>query len=381
MVLFGSLLLALFVAEVALRVAAPKRSTFRVWMPNLRHEFYPDATLLPGLPEKARFSVNSLGLRGPELPEKDNSYRIVALGGSTTECLYHDDSTTWTARLMALIGSTPSGKPVWVGNAGRSGMNSGDHVLQTKYLLDDLPKMDMAVLLVGINDLVAALGQPETYKPASINLSPIDNEEAVRRAFWVVPSDVESAWKAKAPFYARLQLYNLVKQLKGNAGKSTFAQDDSGKIVGIWRGYRQKAGHILENLPDLSGPLSVYRQNLLTIADLAAQKSVKLVFLTQPTLWKKDATAEEKALFWMGGVGQFQREPGHDYYSPGALADAMARFNQTLLDVCKERSLDCIDLAEMVPRDTSIFYDDCHFGTRGADLIANRIAEHLKKSL
>jgi hypothetical protein len=45
--------------------------------------------------------------------------------------------------------------------------------------------------------------------------------------------------------------------------------------------------------------------------------------------------------------------------------------------VCRERGLECVDLAAKLPRDTSVFYDDCHFNESGARRVAEVLAEHL----
>jgi hypothetical protein len=55
----------------------------------------------------------------------------------------------------------------------------------------------------------------------------------------------------------------------------------------------------------------------------------------------------------------------------------MALYNQRLLEVCRSRDIDCIDLASFVARDTTTFYDDCHFNEAGAEKVADIIASHI----
>ncbi len=97
----------------------------------------------------SRFSTNSLGIRGPEFSDAD-SYRILCVGASATECLYLDDGKTWPAVLMLILGD---GDPrIWVGNVGCSGTTAPQHAL----LLEQLPEAKMVdcwVVLCGINDL------------------------------------------------------------------------------------------------------------------------------------------------------------------------------------------------------------------------------------
>jgi hypothetical protein len=55
----------------------------------------------------------------------------------------------------------------------------------------------------------------------------------------------------------------------------------------------------------------------------------------------------------------------------------MDTFNQELLDVCIQNSLECYDLASVVPKDTTVFYDDAHFNERGGRIIAQRLTDYL----
>jgi hypothetical protein len=129
----------------------------------------------------------------------------------------------------------------------------------------------------------------------------------------------------------------------------------------------------------LGTALDEYSRNLETIVDVARGRGADVIFMTQPMLWRRDLELAGRALLWMGGLGDFQKAPGQPYYSVGALADAMARYNQRMLQVCAARGLHCLDLAARVPRTTEIFYDDAHFTELGARLIAEIVAEHLAR--
>ena len=376
-----SLGVGVLLVEVILRVIVPVRTTHCVWPPNMSHVFKPRPELYPSLARETRFSTSSRGLRGPELSPDGDELRILALGGSTTECLMHDDGKVWTAQVGELLGARRGGQRVWVGNAGRSGMNTRDHVLHATHLLAELPRLDAVLLLAGVNDLVAALGKPEAYTPVPEQMAPKAEEKAARRAFSQVPGRLQDSWDYERSFLARSQIYQLVKRIRRQrtrALNSVFNfQDDYGDQLARWRENRQKASRIMEELPDLSGPLVTYRANLSRIARIAEERGVPLVLMTQPTLWRADMPAEEQSLLWMGGIGDFQGEPGHPYYSAAALADGMRRFNEAMLEVCREHGLSCVDLAKEIPKDPTIFYDDCHFGQQGASRIAEIVAAHL----
>ena len=69
-----------------------------------------------------------------------------------------------------------------------------------------------------------------------------------------------------------------------------------------------------------------------------------------------------------------------DYYTLEALAEAMDRYNQTLLAVCRERAVECLDAASLIPATTRFMYDDAHFTDAGARELATRIAAYLMES-
>src|SRR4051812_17145031 len=82
-----STLLALGLGEVILRTVSG--NAYSIWPPHLHQELHPTPDIMPGVSGISRFAVDSLGLRGDE-PVEDREIRVLALGGSTTECLYLD---------------------------------------------------------------------------------------------------------------------------------------------------------------------------------------------------------------------------------------------------------------------------------------------------
>ena len=157
--------------------------------------------------------------------------------------------------------------------------------------------------------------------------------------------------------------------------RANLSLDEFGEAYRDWRLNRTQASRILDTLPDLTQALVVYGGYLEAIADLADEYGVRLVFVTQPTLWRADLTREEESMLWFGGVGDFQSEAGHEYFSSRVLAEAMRAYNSTLMDVCSNRSLECFDLAATFPKDTSVFFDDVHFTESGSKLFAEQLAE------
>jgi len=94
-VLFG-LAAALVFGEVAFRLVEPRETPYRVWRPNTGQVFHPRPEVMPGIQAPPGSPSTRSGWRAREVNAGDRTeYRILAIGGSTTECLYLDDSKAW----------------------------------------------------------------------------------------------------------------------------------------------------------------------------------------------------------------------------------------------------------------------------------------------
>ena len=114
------------------------------------------------------------------------------------------------------------------------------------------------------------------------------------------------------------------------------------------------------------------------MADLAAAAGVRLVFVTQPSAWRDGMSDDEERLLWFGWLGA-DRSSARQYFTTGALYRAMKRYNTTLLAVCRERRLDCVDAAHLIPQDTTALYDDVHFNEHGSRLFARVLVGHFRR--
>jgi hypothetical protein len=137
---------------------------------------------------------------------------------------------------------------------------------------------------------------------------------------------------------------------------------------------------MIKELPDLREALEEYAGNIHRAIDIAVDRGLKICFLTQPTLWKLGMTKEEKQLLWFGWSGDREKAKVGPYYSVEALSVGISEYNGVLRSVCRERKVPCIDLASMLPKDTTVFYDDCHFNESGAQKVAEIISGYLEQN-
>ena len=368
LLLIGTIL-GLAVAEGALRFLQPSSANrINVAPPGLSQEFAPAERFMPGVGSKSTFSINAEGIRG-EAFDAGQEVRVLAIGGSTTECLYLDDALAWPAVLQARL-NAKSSKRHWVGNVGKSGRTSDQHVLDLELLPPQFPDIDTVLVLLGVNDLQKRLmfgHQP--YAPADIRV-PFHRAAVFERSFLV--REAKSSSRI-------VRAFERWSESSGAAERTgEVVQDRTGAVFGRLREAR-RAREVELPLPDLTTALRQYEVNLHAIADAAARQGLRLIFMSQPSMWRSDLNERERSLLWMGGIGDFFSTATREYYSVEALAAGMQSFNDSLRQIGDERRVELIDLARILPQDATVFYDDVHFNENGARQVADAVADYLRR--
>ncbi len=317
---------------------------------------------LPGVPPSNTFTTNSRGIRGPEFSEADR-YRVLCVGGSTTECFYLDDSKAWPHVLGRTLASRIDG--LWVGNVGRSGLTALDHAT----LLEHLPEsseVDCWIVLCGVND--AGLQLSGNYQREA--------ERTFQRTF--VYRRPGLIGPLRRPFHRNLCASDWLESMRGRIqvalSNDSFSvyQDTQAIWVDQQRRQRRNAKKT-DALPPLAPLLDEYELQLMRIVRLSREKRVRLILLTQPTLWQENMPGELESLTYGG------QTPDGDYLSNDARVKAMKAYNALMRTVCLREEIECVDLAAELPKTTEVFYDDVHFNERGARRVAQRVAQQLGK--
>ena len=371
---FIGLSVALIVSEIAFSALFRPDTRYYVFPPNLHRAFKPMPYAMPGIEGISRFITNSQGIRGDEFLA-DDAYEILTVGGSTTACVYLDQSECWPYLLQQKLNQDQHQHKVWVGSVGKSGLNTQHHVVQMKYLLNQYPNIDAVTVLVGINDFLVRLAKGENYDPHFLD-RPGAEDELVSTIFARFPERKQRT----LPWYKRTALWRVAKAIK--TGKTLWhlernlthrenVEDEAGRWYVEERKKRRLAA-LKKDLPPLTSALEEYSRNINTLIQLARDRSIRIIFLTQPSMWKPGLSKESSNLCWMG-ASHYEKE----YYSIEALATGMKMYNRTLLKVCKAQQIECLDLASLLPRDTSSFYDDAHFNERGAEKVAGILAHYM----
>lgn len=372
--LLGGLLSAgivlLVAAELFARTQVPAHDDFYVWPPRTERVFRPRSDIMPGISGTSVFRINSIGLRGDE-PPADDAYRILTVGGSTTECLYLDQGEAWPQLVQELLVEA-TGTAAWVGNAGRSGHTTREHVLQVEHLVEQDPAPDLLILMAGVNDLGKRLSRGDDYDPGAMR-SPEFRKSLRRAAFSVVPNGPES----HLPPHKQTALFRWLRDLKDSVLPDPRTQQETGEVYLDWRRRRSEPAAVLDELPDLGPALQEFDENLSLCVRAATARGVRVLLLDQPYLWRADLEPELVALLWMGGIGEYYRLDRPTYYSPRALAEGMARYNAVVRRVAEREGVEFLGVDAAVPRTGAMYYDDVHYTEAGSLRVAERVTEYL----
>jgi lysophospholipase L1-like esterase len=363
--LFYMMTVTLIGSEIILRFLLPTPQRYFIWPPHLYEVFMPSEVATPGVSGAGRFRTNSFGLRSDE-PPPDRQQTVYVFGGSTAIDIYLDQDRAWVQQVQTKLNAARGEPKTWVGNLARSSMATIHNLLMFEYLLPDLPKPDLFINLVGVNDLQLAL--KSSYLPEmtlDTHMSWTFSETPARGNFW--------QRTAVARFYRRIVDWRK----KSQYGPTQIHNADVNRALMKCRA-EAPPQNLVDQLPSLAEPLAQYRKNLNELVDRGLAYGAPTIFLTQPTIWSDHMGPEETSHLIAAGIGPIKvwcRDKR--YYSPRAMAEGMASFNRVLLEVCKDRGLFCIDLAAKVPKKARYFFDEMHFCDAGADLVSDIVAKRI----
>lgn len=284
------------------------------------------------------FSRNSIGFRGPDPPAHfDDALTIVAVGGSTTECLYLTDGKDWPLALGARLDAVFSG--VWLNNAGLDGHSTYGHVLLLRQVITrQRPKV--ALFLVGANDL----GRTE--------LRAQDRALVGEEAGWPVRLARHSALMAT--------LLNLKRGWEAERLKLPYREIDLRQTPSFVPGPK----HRRDLVETARAHLPAYAARLEEMVHLCRGAGIEPVFLTQPALYgpgTDDAT----------GVNLARVEVDRERLINGGGAwELLETYNDATRGVGAREGVMVVDLARRLPKSSRLFYDFLHFTNAGADAVA-----------
>ena len=315
-----------------------------------------DSRGLRGISEVHRFTTDEKGFRiTKDIDYKDNTtFRIFAVGGSTTKQLHLGDRKTWTHLLQESLQNSANAE-IEVINTGVAGLRAINHLATMKQTLSLNP--DMYVFLVGANDWMTHL-----YREHGTLLSRLRRWYSLQNTL---------LGRAITPVYMRMKYGSVeARRIADNEitqDMQTALSEETSETVDP---YLLMRGSVYQHEKRIFMPASVrkdYVAELDEIVELCERHSVGCIFVTQPNGYKKNITSEFKQSFGMTGV--------RDKYT--LTLDSMIYlanlYNSFLIEFAAERNVPLCDLDVVIEPSFDNFYDEMHFNNMGAE----RVADHL----
>lgn len=317
----------------AVRPVAP----FHLRPPGAVYQFDPDANVLPGVFGKAQSTINSQGVRGPELPADRIAYRVLCVGGSGAECYYLDDAEAWPAVLGEKL-SAQGPRLVWTGAAAVSQHGLAQHA---RFVAESplVAEMDCLVVLAGVNDLLQCL------------------------------LGLDAQRDLPGPLWYRSQLIDLAQETWNARLGMGLVIDADGSRIALARLGRQ----IPERKLNERQLLDDYEQRLRQLVAAADARHVRLVLVTQPVLWDDFLSATALRRLRWARVYPYPRP--WDKLKPGPLRAWADRYNERLRQVAQACGVPCVDAASGMNGVEMYFYDDFHLNEAGCQALGQRLAE------
>jgi lysophospholipase L1-like esterase len=303
------------------------------WTPHPYLSYFPTPNY-----EKGQTYHNSLGYRNEEfsLEKPSGVFRIVALGGSSTyDVSIKDNDETFTAQLEKLLKEEYGYRDVQVINAGVSGYNSWEILVNLEFRVLDLDP-DLVIIYEGTNDVHARMVEPSAYRGDNLG----------RRQVWQAPR--VALWEHSALIRILSRALNMTRQVSV----------DDFVSAPTYMSWPFESRLIEDNLDPTEilkrNPPIYFRRNLENMIAVAKEHNVQILFST----WAHSPNLNDYA--------------SQDYYQRGFQEN-----NDVVKEVAVSHEIPLFDFAGVMPQDATYWADGRHVNEAGALVKARLFAEYI----
>ena len=361
----ASLTLLVVVVESISRLWLKYRRRYFVFPPGLRLHVHPHRDVFPQLAHTARFMVNREGERGDELPSSsDGLYRILVAGGSQTEGYFLDQDATWPGAMQRLLERPDrlrrlGASRVHVGCLARSGFGSEALDVMFSHVLDQYPRLQMIVILVGVADVVRWIEQGMPRTPTPVRVADVFRCHPEGPFGWT-PREMATT--------------ELLTRWRRQWLRPLNVDDRAGRWVGRARRMRADATTIRNEVLDPAPMLDQFEHHLRRVLTRAKAHADRVLFVTQPW-FDKDFSPEEAAAMWHGGVGQAWRDQVTEYCSFDAFSRALRALDARAAVIAQSCAVEQLNLLPIIEPSLKNYYDVIHLTGDGARQVAEAVSE------
>lgn len=340
------------VAELWLRV----NRADAVYTEIQRHPPHP---FLQAVPAMAADHVNAQGFRGDDIamPKPPGTFRIFAIGGSTTLGVNNPYAESYPYLLQTLLREKYPNVRVEVFNAGCPWYTSA-HALVSYTVEVRQYDPDLVIYFEAINDLVRSFSPPwlakGDFKPDySHYLGPYARLLGPNAAFVDRPSssvvwNVLSGWLHGSP--------------------DPFSIRDPDNVAKVAARLQAIDRPAFKSLPS-------FRQYSDAIIHFVQADGHAIITASQASIYREDLSTEDKRVLWFSPL--LCADHG-TCPSLTAMTQGMATYNAAARDLAAARHVPFIDFAAAVPKTREYFFDDVHLKKIGNAILAQKAAEAIE---
>ena len=292
-----------------------------------------------------RYSTNSLGLRGREVPRRKSpsTFRIICVGGSTTENAYVDDDETYPAQLERMLQKQYPDTNVEVLNAGLSAYSTAHTLINFQLNLVEL-EPDLLIVYQAVNDLM-----PMAYDNFWSDYRNFYKGYHLRRA---VATDLrlDPQWPA---WVLRTGLGQLAARAR--RGMMSWIGDE----------LPERPDQFVHRLPPII--LRVYDRNLRHLVELARAEGCEVCLATFAHTIRPGMSEED--------MRRLRRFPWFHHLSPWGVSEAIDTMNGIVRGIHEDSHTLFVDHAALMPKSYEYFLDMCHKRAAGCRLMARHFAD------
>lgn len=334
------------------------------WVPGFERRYVIEG--IAGQKGTMDFKINESGFRSHSMKtskKPTETYRIFFLGGSTTEELYMPGERTFPFLVERELSRVFSETKFECINGGISGYLAADVLALLIYkVLYYEP--DLVVVMLANNDL--RYGTVPSYDPVHRP----NYEKAYYRPGYDEGIGTHLVKILKRSYFLTLIKWRLVNRI--------FPPDEEKYKTPLeqYEAWRRERKRNPINEPLKSQSLDDFIKYLEEIIFIAKGHRLRLIFMTEPSIYEKEIPPHIDEKLWGGWLGAGSSLKIN--LSNEFLFRETNRFNQAIRDLTREHAVELIDLEKEIPKDLHHFYDDVHFTPQGAQRAAEVIASYLK---
>lgn len=302
--------------------------------------------------------TNRSGFRGDPIKETKpaGTFRIFALGGSTTLGVANRDDETYPYQLQTLLRERYPNVPIDVQNAGVA-WHSTAHMLVNYELRVRQFDPDLVVVFEAINDLYRGFSPPWF---ASGPFASDYGHYLGPYARWMGP-DTDSVTGMQPPLYGQWLLWRALRRRVGDEPTPfDFRQPNAARVAA-----RLKSVDVTD-----FRALPTFRRNYERLVRNVLSDDHKVVVASQPFLYADNLSARDRALLYFPQI--FCAENGQ-YPSLDSMIAGMTQFNAEARRVAERTSVPFIDFDGAVPKNGAYFTDDVHLTAAANRILARMV--------